>query len=158
MLAEAGDLSEYERELARRRTAAALAEAGRWVARVLDELGRAVRAAARALGELFRQLRPAWRRAVAVARWVTEARRARLRALHVDYRRRRESGGEAPPSRERPAPTGPVRDPAPVHDGVAKLATRYLLDGYRPDEVAERLGVDRGWYRGIAHRLSGGGD
>lgn len=90
MLAEAGDLSEYERELARRRrTAAALAEAGRWVARVLDELGRAVRAAARALGELFRQLRPAWRRAVAVARWVTEARRARLRALHVDYRRRR---------------------------------------------------------------------
>ncbi|ROT27188.1 hypothetical protein [Micromonospora sp. HM5-17] len=52
MLAEAGDLSEYERELARRR-------------------------------------RTAWRRAVAVARWVAEARRARLRALHVDYRRRR---------------------------------------------------------------------
>lgn len=82
----------------------------------------------------------------------------RARALARARVSRRESGGEAPPSRERPAPTGPVRDPAPVDDGVAKLATRYLLDGYRPDEVAERLGVDRGWCRRIARRLSGGGD
>ncbi|MGI5151412.1 hypothetical protein ACQEVC_34450 [Plantactinospora sp. CA-294935] len=90
MLAEAGDLSEFEQEAAERgrRVRAALAEVARWAARVLEELGRVIRVATKALGDLFRQLLPAWRRAAAWARSVTEARRVRLRALHVDHRRR----------------------------------------------------------------------
>ncbi|MEH1014580.1 hypothetical protein V6U90_15900 [Micromonospora sp. CPCC 206060] len=38
---------------------------------------------------------------------------------------------------------------------MARLVTRYLADGYEPDEVAERLGVDHGWCRAIAARLRG---
>jgi hypothetical protein len=79
MLAVAGDLSVYERELTER---------GRRIRAVLDALRAAFRTAARAFAELVRQLRSAWRRVTTYGRPAAGARRARLRALHVDYRRR----------------------------------------------------------------------
>ncbi|MGI5151413.1 hypothetical protein ACQEVC_34455 [Plantactinospora sp. CA-294935] len=88
----------------------------------------------------------------------TKSDAARERALARARAERRESGAGLPPGRDRPAVSGPVRGPAPVDDGVATLAARYLVDGYEPDEVAERLGVDRAWCRRIARRFSGGGD
>ncbi|SCG15561.1 hypothetical protein GA0070610_1795 [Micromonospora echinofusca] len=85
----------------------------------------------------------------------TQPETARDRALARARATRRETGAELPPRRSRPAATRPPAEAAPVDDAVAKLATRYLVDGYQPDEVADRLGVDRGWCRAIAARLQG---
>lgn len=42
--------------------------------------------------------------------------------------------------------------PPPQSDDIAALATRYLLDGHSPSEVADRLAVSRRWcQRAIAH-------
>ncbi|MER7474888.1 DUF6011 domain-containing protein, partial [Micromonospora sp. NPDC000018] len=49
----------------------------------------------------------------------------------------------------------PPADAPPVSDRVAAPAAAYLIDGYTADEVAERLGVHRGWCRAIAARLRG---
>ncbi|MBL6280121.1 hypothetical protein JMF97_28565 [Micromonospora fiedleri] len=84
----------------------------------------------------------------------TEAGTARDRALARARAARRETGAELPPRRSRPsAPRPPAAEP--VTDSVAALATRYLIDGYPPDDVAERFGVNRGWCRAIAARLRG---
>lgn len=77
------------------------------------------------------------------------------RALARARAARRESGAEPPPRRHRPASAAPPPALPPVDDSVARLVTRYLADGYEPDEVAERLGVDHGWCRAIAARLRG---
>ncbi|WP_165942740.1 hypothetical protein [Micromonospora sp. KC721] len=80
---------------------------------------------------------------------------ARARALARARACRRETGAEPPPRRgRRPAPRPPA-GAEPVSDSVAALATRYLVDGYTPDEVAERFGVNRGWCRAMAARLRG---
>lgn len=44
----------------------------------------------------------------------------------------------------------------PIDHGVAGIASRYLRDGYQPDEVAHRLGIDHGWCRQMTARLRGG--
>lgn len=80
---------------------------------------------------------------------------ARDRALARARATRRETGAELPPRRGRPPATRPPADAPPVSDRVAALATAYLVDGYTPEQVAERLGVDRGWCRAIAARLRG---
>ncbi|MFU8849481.1 hypothetical protein ACNAW0_00580 [Micromonospora sp. SL1-18] len=85
-----------------------------------------------------------------------EPQTARDRALARARATRRETGDEPPPHRGRPMVARPPADAPPVDDRVATLATRYLVDGYSADEVAERLGVDRRWCRGIAARLRGG--
>lgn len=43
--------------------------------------------------------------------------------------------------------------PKPTSDDVAALATRYLLDGYAPADVAERLHVSRKWCERTARRF-----
>jgi hypothetical protein len=85
----------------------------------------------------------------------TEPGTARDRALARARASRRESGAEPPPRRGRQAAAGPPAVAAPVDDAVAKLATSYLVDGYQPDDVAARLGIDRGWCRAITARLRG---
>ncbi len=35
--------------------------------------------------------------------------------------------------------------PKPADDSVAALATAYLLDGYEPKDVSEKLGISRKW-------------
>ncbi|NLU77816.1 hypothetical protein HCA58_05270 [Micromonospora sp. HNM0581] len=84
----------------------------------------------------------------------TEAETARDRALARARATRRETGAELPPRHRRP-PAPPPPAAAPVTDSVAALATRYLVDGYTPEDVAERFGVDRGWCRAIAARMRG---
>ena len=42
---------------------------------------------------------------------------------------------------------------APANDGMAALATRYLVDGYTPSEVAELLGVSVEWSTAVLQRL-----
>ncbi|WFE47647.1 hypothetical protein [Verrucosispora sp. WMMD1129] len=42
----------------------------------------------------------------------------------------------------------------PITDSVAALATRYLVDGYTPEDVTERFEVDRSWCRAVAVRLA----
>lgn len=72
-------------------------------------------------------------------------------------RARRERGRPAPPpARERkPKKSGKPRDYAnPASDDIAAMATRYLLDGYRPADVAERLAVSRRWCENTSHRLT----
>lgn len=73
--------------------------------------------------------------------------RAQLRA-------RREHGRpeQTPP---RP-PRGRRKDkdwPPPQSDEIASLATRYLIDGYPPADVAERLGVSRKWLQHTNRRM-----
>ncbi|MFG3602552.1 hypothetical protein [Micromonospora chersina] len=82
-----------------------------------------------------------------------EPQTARDRALARARATRRETGAEPPPCRGRPMAARPPADGPPVSDRVATLATAYLVEGYAPDDVAARLGVDRGWCRGIAARL-----
>lgn len=68
--------------------------------------------------------------------------------------------------RGRPQPHRPAQKkrrkpkdwPPPIDNEVAKLATRYLVDGYAPNDVSERLGVSRRWCAKTARRLNAGGD
>ncbi|MET8352609.1 hypothetical protein [Micromonospora sp. NPDC005206] len=84
-----------------------------------------------------------------------EPKTARDLALARARATRRETGAELPPRRGRSTVARPAADNAPVDDAVATLATRYLVDGYQPDDVAQGLGIDRGWCRAIAARLRG---
>lgn len=52
-----------------------------------------------------------------------------------------------PPTRTR------VPQAAPANDGMAALASRYLVDGYTPEDVAELLGVSVAWSRSVQQRL-----
>lgn len=52
-----------------------------------------------------------------------------------------------PPARTR------VPQAAPANDGMARLAARYLSDGYTPEDVAELLGVSVAWSRSVQQRL-----
>lgn len=52
-----------------------------------------------------------------------------------------------PPARTR------VPQAAPADDGMAALASRYLVDGYTPAEVAEKLGVSVEWSTAVLQRL-----
>ncbi|BCJ61636.1 hypothetical protein [Micromonospora endophytica] len=52
-----------------------------------------------------------------------------------------------------PAPRTTAAEP--ITDSVAALATRYLVNGYTPEDVAERFEVDRSWCRAVAVRLRG---
>lgn len=48
----------------------------------------------------------------------------------------------------------PPKDwPPPQSDEIASLATRYLIDGYPPADVAERLGVSRKWCQRTDSRM-----
>jgi hypothetical protein len=71
-------------------------------------------------------------------------------------RARRERG--RPPlelRRDRRPPGKKPRDyPAPATDQAAALATRYLLDGYEPADVADRFAVSRKWCHRTARRLT----
>ncbi len=86
----------------------------------------------------------------------TDPETARDRALARARATRRETGAELPPRRSRPPAPRPPAANAPVSDDVAALATRYLVDGYAPDDVAARFAVNRGWCRAMAARLRGG--
>jgi hypothetical protein len=71
-------------------------------------------------------------------------------------RARRERGRPAPPpSREPKRGKSAKRQeyPEPASSDVSKLATRYLLDGYPPTDVAERLAVSRKWCERTIRRL-----
>lgn len=46
--------------------------------------------------------------------------------------------------------------PKPAGDEIAKLATRYLLDGHDPADVAERLAVSRKWCQRTIRKFSNG--
>lgn len=50
-----------------------------------------------------------------------------------------------------PMKDGPHADPAT--SDIAALATAYLIDGYHPKDVSERLGVSRSWCERIARRF-----
>lgn len=68
-------------------------------------------------------------------------------------RARRERGR---PERPNPVPKRrrPPKDwPEPCTDEIAALATRYLLDGYPPADVADRLAVSRTWCQRTLRRL-----
>jgi hypothetical protein len=57
------------------------------------------------------------------------------------------------PTKERRQPKQPKDHPPPATDDVAAMATRYLLDGHEPHEVAERLAVSRRWCERTAKTL-----
>lgn len=80
---------------------------------------------------------------------------AHTRAL---ARARRERGRESPELRQAKQPKPKKRKqkqdyPKPVSDEVAALATRYLIDGYTPADVAERLAVSRRWCERTARKF-----
>lgn len=52
-----------------------------------------------------------------------------------------------PPAKPAKKPKPPADYPEPQTDDVAKLATRYLLDGHTPTAVSEALAVSRAWCR-----------
>jgi hypothetical protein len=60
-----------------------------------------------------------------------------------------------PPTKERRQPKQPKVYPPPATDDVAAMATRYLLDGHEPRDVAEKLGVSRRWCERTAKTLCG---
>lgn len=62
--------------------------------------------------------------------------------------------GRPDTSRARRDRTKPPKDwPAPQTDEIAAMATRYLLDGYTPTAVAERLAVSAKWCRRTLDRI-----
>lgn len=80
---------------------------------------------------------------------------AHTRAL---ARARRERGRESSELRQAKQPKPKKRKqkqdyPKPVSDEVAALATRYLIDGYTPADVAERLAVSRRWCERTARKF-----
>lgn len=73
--------------------------------------------------------------------------RARLRA-------RRDNGRPDTKPRSKPGKSNPTADyPPPQDDRIAALASRYLLDGYPPATVAEKLAVSKRWCRRHLARL-----
>lgn len=64
---------------------------------------------------------------------------------------------QATAKRQKKKPKKPNDHPEPVSDEIAALATRYLIDGYEPVDVAERLGVSRRWCERTARKFRPGG-
>lgn len=61
-------------------------------------------------------------------------------------RAREENGRPEKVQRAKPAKSKRAEQlPPPADDSVAALATAYLLDGYEPKDVSERLGISRKW-------------
>lgn len=61
-------------------------------------------------------------------------------------RARDENGRPEKVQRAKPAKSKRAEQlPPPADDSVAALATAYLLDGYEPKDVSERLGISRKW-------------
>lgn len=58
-----------------------------------------------------------------------------------------------PPTKERRQAKQPKDHPPPATDDVAAMATRYLIDGHEPHDVAERLAVSRRWCERTAKTL-----
>jgi hypothetical protein len=74
---------------------------------------------------------------------VPETERIHQKALkRVLAERGRPQRESKPPKRK-----GKGKPIPPLTDEVAAIARRYLADGYEPDEVAERFGIDRAWCR-----------
>lgn len=51
-------------------------------------------------------------------------------------------------------PKPPKDFPEPADNAIAAMATRYLLDGHNPADVADRLGVSRRWCELTLHRFA----
>ena len=49
--------------------------------------------------------------------------------------------------------SGPLKYEKPGTDEIAKLATRYIIDGHDAREVSERFGIDLAWCRSIARKF-----
>jgi hypothetical protein len=75
---------------------------------------------------------------------------AHARALD---RARKERGRPEKPTKQRRQTKKPKDYPQPATDAAAALATRYLLDGYTPEAVAEKLFVSRRWCEKTIRRL-----
>lgn len=80
---------------------------------------------------------------------------AHARAL---ARARKERGRPSPELRQATAKKPkkakkPKDHPPPTSDEIAALAARYLVDGYAPADVAERLGVSRRWCERTARKF-----
>jgi hypothetical protein len=61
-------------------------------------------------------------------------------------RAREENGRPEKVQRAKPAKSKRAEQlPDPSSDHIAGLATAYLLDGYEPKDVSERLGISRKW-------------
>lgn len=69
-------------------------------------------------------------------------------------RARAENGRPEPPKPARKRKGAPTDWAEPQTDDIAKLATRYLLDGHDPNAVAERLAVSRKWCRKTARKFT----
>ena len=72
-------------------------------------------------------------------------------------RARAERGGPAPKLARKPKKTKGDKPtyPPPQTDAAAAMATRYLIDGYTPADVSERLGVNRRWCEKTAAKFAG---
>jgi hypothetical protein len=71
-------------------------------------------------------------------------------------RAQRERGrAEKPPERRRKQHAKPMKYAPPTTDEIAAMATRYLIDGYTPADVSERLGISRKWCDKTAARFAG---
>lgn len=88
--------------------------------------------------------------AVVAALPTTESERVHARAV---TRARAERGRPERPRPTKKAKRKPRDYPPPQSDDIAALATRYLLDGHAPAEVADRLAVSWRWCRQTAARF-----
>lgn len=70
-------------------------------------------------------------------------------------RARRERGRPDKPAPKQKKPRRPADHPPPATDDVARMATRYLVDGRTPQDVSERLYVSRRWCERTLARLRG---
>ena len=87
---------------------------------------------------------------------IVDSDRIRERAIQ---RARKERGRPDPPRRkEKKRLTGKETWPPPQTDDIAALATRYLLDGYTPADVSERLRVSKRWCEKTLRRFGRGKD
>lgn len=69
----------------------------------------------------------------------------------VDRARKERGRPERKPHKER-RKKSKVKLPKPQSDEVATLARRYIVDGWEPDVVSERFGIDLDWCRKLARR------
>lgn len=85
---------------------------------------------------------------------------AALPAMDIHERARKRARAQRgrpvppPPVRRREKPK-PMKYPEPTDSGIAQLATRYLIDGHRPGDVSERLGVSLRWCQETAAKFGG---
>jgi hypothetical protein len=82
---------------------------------------------------------------------VTDSDRIRERAKH---RAHKERGRPEPDKRkQKKRLTGKEQWPPPQTDDIAAFATRYLLDGYPPADVSDRLRVSKRWCEKTARKF-----